>query len=147
MTKDDDSWTKKQALATFLDCETEDLEWTCMMASIMTVPEHGNADYLVLTSAEADKACRAYILDSLWAFNADFIAAHSRTLLSRDAIAALAEMQNRLCESANELVKALIDDLDRFIADAIEADGRGHFLSSYDGEEGEQGQYYIYRVG
>jgi hypothetical protein len=29
--------------------------------------------------------------------------------------------------------------------DAISTDGRGHFISSYDGEENEQGDYYIYR--
>ena len=46
-------------------------------------------------------------------------------------------MQGKLCESANELVLALIDDMDKFVSDAISSDGRGHFLSYYDGEEQE----------
>jgi hypothetical protein len=43
----------------------------------------------------------------------------------------------------------MIDDLDHFIEDAIRADGRGHFLSRYNGEENEETvggvTYYIYR--
>lgn len=31
-----------------------------------------------------------------------------------------------------------IDDFDTFAMDAIDTDGRGHFLSPYDGEEKEQ---------
>jgi len=44
-------------------------------------------------------------------------------------------MQSKLCESANDLVEALIKDLDKFVEDAISGDVRGRFLSSYDSEE------------
>ena len=36
--------------------------------------------------------------------------------------------------------------MDEFIEDAISSDGRGHFLSPYDGEENEEGDYFIYRI-
>jgi hypothetical protein len=59
-------------------------------------------------------------------------------------------MQAELCEDANELVKAVIRDIDHFVKDAILSDGRGHFLSSYDGEENEiehkKVMFYIYRT-
>lgn len=55
-------------------------------------------------------------------------------------------MQADLCENANPLVMALIDDINDFIYDAIIADGRGHFLSWYDGKEHEQNEFYIYRI-
>ena len=55
-------------------------------------------------------------------------------------------MQNTLCENANGLVYAMIEDIDIFIGGAIEEDGRGHFISMYDGEENEQNGFYIYRM-
>jgi hypothetical protein len=59
-------------------------------------------------------------------------------------------MQSELCEDANELVKAVIRDIDHFVKDAILSDGRGHFLSGYDGEENEiehkKVMFYIYRT-
>lgn len=109
-------------------------------------------EYRVLTDEEADEAAREAIINDLWAFNADFIITHTEfwnTCTQREAdeaAAALREMQSRLCESANAIVKALIADLDEFVEDAIDADGRGHFLSWYDGEEYESGKYYIYRT-
>jgi hypothetical protein len=45
--------------------------------------------------------------------------------------------QEAKCEDANETIAALITDIDEFIEDAICADGRGHFLNGYDGEEYE----------
>ena len=47
----------------------------------------------------------------------------------------------------------LIDDIDEFCKDAISADGRGHFLNGYDGNEyeqsfkykGESYTFYLYR--
>jgi hypothetical protein len=55
-------------------------------------------------------------------------------------------MQAELCEDANEIVRAMIGErMDDFVSQAIGADERGHFLSSYDGEENQQGEFYIYR--
>ena len=113
------------------------------------------AEYLVLTDEEADKATREEIEGLLWAFNADFIlkkTGFSDKLSSGEWTAmkaALEEMQNKTCEACNEFIKGLINGtcgFDKFIEAAIEADGRGHFLASYDGEENEQGDCYIYRI-
>jgi hypothetical protein len=49
-------------------------------------------------------------------------------------------------ESGNQELLRLIDDIDEFVEEAIRWDGRGHFLSSYDGDENEEGDYYIYRT-
>lgn len=103
----------------------------------------GSATYRVLTDDEANAAAREYIEDSLWAFNADFLA--GQTGIDAVAFKPLAD----LCESANAAVLAMVKGtcgLDTFVAAAISADGRGHHLSSYDGEENEQGKFYIYRT-
>ena len=63
---------------------------------------------------------------------------------------ALEAMQSQKCEGANDAILALIEKtdggLEGFVEDAISADGRGHFLSSYDGEENEEGDFFIYRI-
>lgn len=109
-------------------------------------------EYKVLTDDEADEKAAEYIKESLWVFNAEFILQHSAafenttTCEDEDIIKALRMVQENICESANALVKALIYDIDTFIEDAIDADGRGHFLSSYDGEEHESNGFYVYRT-
>lgn len=104
-------------------------------------------DYLVLTDEEADEAAKEYIKESVWAFNAGFIINHSK--LPYEAIEMVEGFQSAKCEDANDTILALIDDFDEFVSDAISADGRGHFLSTYDGEENEEtvdGEtYFIYR--
>jgi hypothetical protein len=110
--------------------------------------DNNRNDYLVLTDEEADEKAKEYILDSLWAFNASFIAYH--TDLDEEVIQAIHD--NGKCESNNDTIHNLIKklgDLDDFVSDAISADGRGHFLSSYDGNENEETvngtTFYIYR--
>ena len=109
-------------------------------------------EYKVLTDEEADQEAETEIKELLWAFNPQFILKHTefyKESTSREDeafIKAIKLMQEKLCESANGIIKALIKDLGEFIEDAIDADGRGHFLSWYDGEEIEQDGYYIYRT-
>lgn len=95
------------------------------------------AEYLLMTDEQADEKAEEYIKSSLWAFNSDFIIGHSKVLDydkgSEDILKAIQEQ----CESGNDAVLRLIDDIDEFIEDAISSDGRGHFLSSYDGNEYE----------
>ena len=104
------------------------------------------AEWSVKTSEEADDAVKDYIRESVWAFRADFIVDHTK--LPRSAVEIIESFQEK-CEGANEAILALIEDFDKFCEDAIQADGRGHFLSSYDGEENEEDingtTYYIYR--
>ena len=104
--------------------------------------------YLVLTDEEATERTTEYIKQSLWAFNASFIIDHSK--LPYEAEEMIANFQREKCEDANDVMEALIEDMDKFVADAISADGRGHFMSSYDGQEHEEtieGEtFYIYRI-
>ena len=134
---------KIKALAEFVGCEVEDIE----EGYREDIFEVGSKEYLVLTDAEADKQVAEYILDSLWAFNSSFIQAHSN--LNDLAINALHRAQEELCEDSNELVRGIIKDLNHFVNDAVSADGRGHFLSPYDGEENEEkigdNWFFIYR--
>jgi hypothetical protein len=103
----------------------------------------GDAEYRVLTNREANKACAEYIKQSLWAFNPGFL-----TLMTGfDSIIfeALAEKY----EKANDAILTLIKrscGFDEFVKAAVSADGRGHFLATYDGEENYCDGYYIYRV-
>lgn len=111
----------------------------------------GGDDYLVLSDIEADEEAREAILRDLWAFNADFIIKHTAfyedsTPAEDEAVKdALIAIQGKICEGALPLVRALIKDVNEFAQDAIDADGRGQFLAMYDGEEGESGEYFIYR--
>jgi len=98
-----------------------------------------NESYMILTDEEADERVKEYIKDSVWAFNSSFLASHSKA--DEKVFKILAEQ----CESSNEAVLSLIDDFDHFVDDAILSDGRGHFLSTYDGAEEEYSNFFIYR--
>lgn len=101
-------------------------------------------EYLVLTDSEADDRAAEYIKDSLWAFNASFLSEF--TDLPEEVFKGLQDK----CEGANDTFATLVErapgGIKLFVEQAISADGRGHFMSSYDGEENEQGEFYIYRV-
>ena len=115
-------------------------------------------EYLVMDDNRAYATAFHEISQLLWAFNTDFILDHLKDDIKYgDAPVDLGELkkalkalQENLCEGANAIIHALIDDLEAFVDDAIAADGRGHFISSYDGEEHEvtvDGEtYYIYRL-
>lgn len=103
-----------------------------------------NTEFYVLTDDESDEKAKEYILDSVWAFNKDFLSCH--TGVDSDIF----ELLQDKCESANEPIKAMIKDIDGFVADAIVSDGRGHFISFYDGVEHEvdlnDETFYIYKT-
>ena len=104
-------------------------------------------DYLVYTVEEAVEAVREYIEETVWAFSPTFLEAHI-TGVDSEAIQAV---QDKLSEGANDVLKSMLNDLDDFVDDAVACDGRGHFLSTYDGEEiqiqVDRTVYYIYRIG
>jgi hypothetical protein len=132
---------RQAALAKHLSVDVDEVtgegdEWYC-----------GRQTWLVLSDDDADERAAEAIRDSLWAFRSEFIAGHTRPRLNGAGIKALAEMKANMRESAQPLIEALIHDMDDFIRDAISADGRGHFLASYDFEECEQDGWYLYRVG
>jgi hypothetical protein len=131
------------ALAKMLGCEVDDISASVYDDKVF---DACGGQYLVLTDDEADEQAEQYIRETLWAFRAEFIASHSTSGWSNDCVEALEKMQGELCESANPIIEALIKDMDHFVSDAISSDGRGHFLSQYDGEENEEGEFYIYRT-
>ena len=104
----------------------------------------GHEEYMILTDDEADEKVAEYIKETVWAFNPSFLSCHSG--IDEDVFKLLQEK----CESANEAILKLIKDFDHFVEDAIASDGRGHFLSGYDGEENDHEHdnetYYIYRT-
>ena len=138
-----------KTLAEFLEVETDEINQSSYDENLF---EYGNQEYLVLTDEQADEYVEEEIKNSLWAFNTDFIISHCATCdqMSEHEINAvessLRKVQEECCENANGLVLALIEDLDDFVEDAIMCDGRGHFISHYDGNENELNDYYIYRV-
>jgi hypothetical protein len=102
-------------------------------------------DYLILTDEEADEKAKEYILDSLWAFTPNFLA--SATGIDLEVFEAI--QNNGRCESNNDAILRLVDDEDALVEEAIMWDGRGHFLSHYDGNEDSETvnetEYFIYR--
>jgi hypothetical protein len=138
---------KIEALAKYLECEVDDLEELTYDTWGMTTFEYGEEVYAIATDEEAEAACLENIKDSAWAFNASFILEECDLPFSGEE--SLKQMQEKSCEGANEFILSLIEKtcgIEQFTEDAISADGRGHFLSSYDGEENEEGEYFIYRI-
>ena len=139
-----------QAVAQAIGCECEELREEKYDSYGLKVFSAYGLEYAIGSDDEAQEAAGKYIKQSLWAFNASFIIDHSKMEYTNDLEKCIKEMQGKLCESANSLVEALIEDMDSFIEDAIGADGRGHFLSSYDGNENEividDETYYAYRL-
>ena len=133
--------TKIEALAKFLEIGIEDItetDWDTLEAD--------GSEFLVLTDEEADAKAYSEIEESLWAFNADFIIDMCGFSGGEKSLMA---MQREYCEDCDEFIKAMIEGtcgMDSFVESAIESDGRGHFISGYDGEEVEQDEYFIYRV-
>jgi hypothetical protein len=106
----------------------------------------GRREYYVLTDKEAKKMAEDDARDSLWAFTASYICNYIGITDTRQ-IDAIEKMQEKLCEDAGPIIERLLGaDLEHFIRNAVAEDGRGHFIASYDGEENEQGEFFIYRV-
>jgi hypothetical protein len=141
------SRNKKIALARHLEIKSSEVEETGNDDIYIAESE----EWLVLTDSEADEAAKVQIRDTLWAFNFSFLQGHLRKGIdvSDTLEASIKDMQGKLCEGANEIIFGMIEDFAHFAEDAVKCDGRGHFLSSYDGEEHEvrvgKTMYLIYR--
>jgi hypothetical protein len=149
-----------KALADFLDIDAEKITASEYNEKLFEVSD--GSEYFVLTNEEADEETRSEIERSLWAFNAAFICQICGFLDDKSdneqtrIINSLEDMQ-KVCEGANDFVAAMIKGtcgLDVFVEKAIDVDGRGHFLASYDGKEnviyekenGHDKDYWIYRI-
>ena len=125
-----------------------DLEGTCV-DDADTIFTTNMGEYIVLRGDEAYQKATEYIEDTLWAFNSNFLAGYTGVDES------VFEQLSLQYESANVPVRTLIQangGLEGFVDEAISADGLGHFLSQYDGEEHEViiaggKMWYIFRVG
>lgn len=134
---------KLKALAEHLGLEKDDLDYCGIHEESHNEFRHKDESYLVLTDEEADKKAAEYIKDSLWAFRPSFLKSYVPEEVDEEIIKIIQEK----CESANGAMLRLVgSDLEKLIEDAIAADGRGHFLSGYDGNEHEVGNYLIYRT-
>ena len=121
----------EETIAKFLDINVDDLQ--------LENYDHYGLEiyngYAVGTEEEADKAVEEHIKDSAWAFNPEFL--QEMTDIPQAAFAA---MQDK-CEDSNDPILQIIEQscgLEDFVEAAVGADGRGHFLSSYDGNEHEE---------
>ena len=135
--------TKEQAMANYLGDDAVELQTGHDENNFIC----GSNEYMILTDEEADEMATQYIKDSLWAFNASFIV--EQCSLDSSLIDIIGSWQGDKCEDANEGLESLIENscgIDEFIESAISEDGRGHFMSSYDGKEIERDDYYIYRI-
>ncbi len=96
---------------------------------------HDGNEYAVGSNAQAHKAAKEYILDSLWTFNANFIA--NIAGLDNQEERTVRKMQEEMSESANPLIRRIVGEknLGRLVREAIAANGLGHFLSPYDGHK------------
>jgi hypothetical protein len=128
------------ALAAHLGYEADAYSADAYQENLFT---DGGAEYLVLTDEEADEAATEDVRQSLWAFNASWLA----PWLNMPEVAIKA-IQEQMYEDASDVfAKMLGDDFEDFADESIGADGRGHFLSGYDGDEIELGSnLYAYRV-
>lgn len=102
--------------------------------------ETNDGEYLVLINDEADDAVATSIKELIWAFRASFLESYM-PLKAKE----IAKMQESMCEDCNEAFLAMINNgIGDLIEAAIKADGRGHFLSSYDGKENTVNEMFIY---
>lgn len=112
----------------------------------LTLYEVDGEEWAVGTDAECDRAAADYIRESLWAFNADFLAG-----FCGDVPAEMIAAWQEKCEEANGALLRLVGgNFEDLVEQAIASDGRGHFMSSYDGNESEaeiNGEWFFgYRV-
>jgi len=138
---------KVRALCEFIECEPGELSLERHDHCGLSVYGYGQLEYAIGTDSEADDACEAYVRDSIWAFNASFILEQCE--LPRELASAIKAFQSEECEGANDALLKLVEKccgLGEFTKAAMSADGRGHFLSGYDGNEDESGDFFIYRT-
>jgi hypothetical protein len=132
------------ALAALLGCDAEEIEEAPYGENAY---RYGSWEYLVLTDEEADKATAQDIEQGLWAFNASFLVSFLPDGVGEEVIEALQPQG----EGANDAIRSMVGDrFEDLVSEAISADGRGHFLAGYDGNEDEEkiGEtyFYIYRT-
>lgn len=106
-----------------------------------------SGEYLVLTENERQDELKEHIRQTLWTFTSNFLS----YVTDIDESIFEAIQSNGKYEANNEPLLYLVENtcgLDYLIEEAVEWDGAGHFLSSYDGVEHElENNIYAYRIG
>lgn len=98
------------------------------------------SSYAVYTEDEAREEVKQYVMEYFGYFLPDFIA--GVTGLPE----AMFDGNSEYAPSdVNALLEAVGSSINEFVSEAIEADGIGHFLSGYDGQEINLGNFYAYR--
>ena len=128
--------TIELAAAQVLGCDVDDVVKEKYDIYGLDVFSGNGMEYAVGTDEQATDAAKNYIKNSAWSFRPEYIASHTKAGASSGMIRAIRALQNE-CESCNDDVISLIEDLEEFMEDIISADGRGTLLSSYDSEEQE----------
>lgn len=140
----------QRVTAKCLGCKPTDLEERSYDHWGLVVYTNGTNEVAVGDDSEADDAVYDCIKEELWAFKPEFVARHSKNGYSSDLAKALQLVQEEMSESSQDLVEAVIDDVDTFIDDVVREDGRGTFLNRNDSTEEEivyDGEtYYCYRI-
>lgn len=105
------------------------------------------ANYLILTDEEANDLAYNWIKESVWAFKSELL----EELTSMDA--EVFEVLQEKYEGANDAILKVIEStcgLDTFVETVIKYEGRGYFISFYDGNEEciklDDNDLFIYRV-
>lgn len=130
-------YLKSQNLGGNIDCQS------CSHYGLTVYSTNDGAEYAIGTDDQAQEACSEAIESLAWAFRGSFMS----DLTGLDAT--IFDLLSERCESANDAVLSIIKStcgLDKFVAAAISADGRGHFLAGYDSEETEHLDHFIYRI-
>lgn len=124
---------KVMALCEHLGCGPDEVEKMSYDHYGLPLFSAEGKDFAVATDEEADEAAEENITQSAWAFKSSFLA--DFTGLPE----AMFKAAQDKCEDANDAVLQCIEQTDggieEFVSQAISADGRGRFLSHYDGEE------------
>jgi len=124
---------QQMALAAHLGCSPVEIDLE-EYPGYPTVYQGEGSSYKVLTDDEATEAASDDMLETLWAFNPNFLADYAPEGVTEEVFELLQEQ----CEGANDAIKSIIgNNLEDMFEAAICADGRGHFLNRYDGTENE----------
>jgi len=127
--------SKNEALAQFLEINIDDVR-----DGDLNEYEIDEKTYMVLTDDEANDVVKEYIIESVWSFTPYFLAKH--TGIDEEIF----EVLQLRAEDCNDVILRSIKNIDEFIDDAVASDGRGHFLSQYDGNELElENDLFAYR--
>lgn len=132
------SYVNATALSRYLDVPIDEVEGQDYEVFGLQFYETGSEEWMVGDEDTAKEAARSKVKEDVWACRAGFLS--EGTGISDRAISAI---QESMYEDASEPLQKIVDatwdgGIDGFADDVIKADGRGHTLSGYDGEERRQ---------